>query len=143
MTFDNLFNLFLRWGRVIRPSDYLVFKSYLKEMLKRKSVMIIKENESIKGIAIFFLSNDYERFLFKPLWDIPEGDDPNGKYIIIDKMACQSWDLSMRRLLQEVIEENFNVLEGHYYHAPLGPHVTINRRRPLNVQRSDLIGCGV
>lgn len=143
MNFENLFDTFLSWGRLIVPSDYTHFKSYIEEMLRRKRVMLLKEDESVKGIATFFLSDDYKKFLFKPLWEIPEGDSDDGKYIIIDKMACQSWNLSMRRLLQEVIEENFNVLEGHYYHAPLGPHVKIKRRRLLNVQHTDLIGSGL
>ena len=145
MTLDHLANLFMNWGFVIDPKGYEEFSSYLKEMLRRNRVFIIWNGPLIEAVITFYLSNEYEKYLYKPLWEIPEGDDPNGNLIIIDKMICRNWKLPLRRLLQTVIEENFpNVIEGHYYHAPLGPHVKIKRRRPLNViQSRDTVGCGV
>ena len=143
MTFDNLSNIFLGWGRYIKPSQYEAFKHYFEECLKINRVMFIRnESKEVDAILTFFLTHD-ENKMYKPsLWSLIE-EDPEGDKIIIDIMLCRNWNLPIRRILQDAIEENFNVLEGHYYHAPYGPHVKIKRRRPLNVQRSNLVGCGV
>lgn len=143
MTFDNLSNIFLSWGRYIDPHQYEAFKHYFEECLKINRVMFIRnENSDVDAILTFFLTND-ENKMYKPsLWSLIE-DNPEGNKIIIDIMLCRNWNLPIRRILQDVIEQNFNVKEGHYYHAPYGPHVKIKRRRPLNVQRSNIVGCGV
>jgi hypothetical protein len=105
-------------------------------------MFIRNENSDVDAILTFFLTND-ENKMYKPsLWSLIE-DNPEGNKIIIDIMLCRNWNLPIRRILQDVIEQNFNVKEGHYYHAPYGPHVKIKRRRPLNVQRSNIVGCGV
>jgi len=142
MTFDLLAKVFNSWDYQINPEEYDNFKAYFEEMLRRKRVMIIKEDYFVKAVLTYFLTDNWEEHLHKGLWEI-KPDNPDGKQIFIDKMICQNWKLPIRRLLQEAIETNFNVLEGHYYHAPLGPHVKIKRRRPLNVQSRNTVGCGV
>ena len=144
MTFDNLCLTFFSWGKKLNPEEYENFRTYFQKCLMINRVILIKnESGDIDAVMTFFLTCD-ENKMYKPsLWSLIE-EDAEGDKIIIDLMLCRNWKLlSIRNILQEFLENNFNVLEGHYYHAPYGPHVKIKRRRPLNVQRSDLVRCGV
>lgn len=142
MTFDQLTKVFIPWGFLVNQNEYSKFESYFMEMLKRNRVMLIRDKNELVAILTYFLTDNWKEYLWKGLWEVKD-DNPEGSQIFIDKMVCKNWNIPMRHLLQEAIETNFNVLEGHYYHAPLGPHVRIKRRKPLNVQSRNLVGCGV
>lgn len=139
MTFQDIDRLLFSWGYFLNRAEYQNFKEYLEEMLRRKRVMFIWDNNTIQAVITFFLTDNWETFLHKGLWEIRD-DNPEGCQIFIDKMICKQWTLKLRRALQEAIELNFNVSEGHYYHAPLGPHVTI-KRRSKHHEHTNLIGC--
>ena len=97
-------------------------------MMKKNRVMLIDGPKGIEAIIMFHLTNSFEKLYKKGLWDIPE-DEPDGSQIYIDKMICRKWSFSLRRKIQDTIEDYFpNVLEGYYHRAPYDRCVKIYKR---------------
>lgn len=128
MTFVHLANLMQNWGWEVKPEYYAEFDCYLKEMLRRKRVMVITGNDLIEAVIFFFFVDDYESFYKKGTYETPE-DSIYGKQIYIDKMICRKWTLGLSRKIKETVEVQFPwVEEGYYHRAPKDRCVRIKRR---------------
>ena len=129
MTTEQLSNLFLRWGWYIFPDQQENFKKFFREMLRRDRVMVITNDGNVEAVIFYFLTNDYKKLYKKGLWDTPE-DEPKGSQIYIDKMICREWTHTLRRQIQDVIENHFpNVEEGYYHREPFDRLTKIKARR--------------
>lgn len=128
MRFHELAEYFYNWGWQIKHDHYVAFSDYVKEMLKRKRVMIIQNGDKVTGILFFFLTNDFDLLYKKPTWGIVE-DDPLGTQFYVDKMVCQKFSKVLRKEIQEAIENQFpQVVLGVYHRAPKDRCVKIYRR---------------
>ena len=129
MRFAHIAMLCESWGWRIKPQEYLGFKEYFERMLGRERVMIMMNDGFPCAILTFFLTNDYESLYKKSEWATPI-DDETGSQIYVDKMVSSGWTPTLRRKVQETIEERFpNVMEGYYHRAPYDRCVKIYRRR--------------
>lgn len=128
MRFRQLSDLFYGWGWEIKHEHYVAFCDYLKEMLKRKRVMVIYNGEFIDAVIMFYLTHDYTKLYKKGTWEIAH-DDENGSQIYIDKMVCNKYTKELRVALQSAIEDNFpQVTMGVYHRAPKDKCFKISRR---------------
>lgn len=134
MNFNSLCNAFLDWGFYLPPAHYVGFKKYIETMVHRNRLIAIEDENGLCAIITFFLTNDYETFYKKGLWDTPLDDD-NGTQIYVDKMVCSKYSKDLRNALKETIEELFPLVEiGVYHRAPKDRCVKIYRRRTHAVQ---------
>ena len=133
MTFENLANIFLQWGYIVKPAHYERFEHYLNEMLNRHRVLFIfDEKDTIEAVIIFFLTDDYEKLYKKQTWEVPQKSLENemGKQIYIDKMVCRKWHASLRRDIRAIFQDKFpHAEECHWHRAPNDRHVILFRRR--------------
>ncbi len=127
MTFENLLNRFLTWGKSLNPAHEKQFRSYFSTMLKRKRVLIIEQNDSIECIICFFLVNDVKDYINRPMWSTPE-DIEDGHIVFVDKMVANHWTPSIRRLVQSTFESEFpKITEAFWLREPLNRSVIIYR----------------
>ena len=63
-------------------------EEYIKEMHERDRVVIFaNNNRNIKGLVTFFITDDISKFnRDSNVWDIPSGENLNGKYIYLDRL---------------------------------------------------------
>ena len=131
MTFDNLVNIMYSWGHALKPYHYFGFRSYFNQMLDSKQVAFIQGESGPICILFFSIVDDCTDIHKKAEWDLPRNNILGNK-IYVDKMICQSWTPSLRRTVQDWIEETFpQVDEGYYHKAPRDKCVKIYRRRRL------------
>lgn len=127
-------NLMYKWGWVIRHEHYIAFCDYLKEMVKRNRVFIVKDEEEIIALCFYFLTDDFNEVYKKGTWDVIE-DDPSGHQIYIDKLVCRTWTRKVRESVQEAIQTRFpQVAEGYYHRAPKDRCVKILRGDKYELQ---------
>lgn len=127
MKFYQIARLFYEWGWEIKHEHYVAFSDYMKEMVKRKRVMMIYENDEPIAVILYFLTDDYKKLIeHKRTWDIVE-DNPDGHQIYIDKMICKSFSRQLVREIKLVVEKEFpNVIMGVYHRAPNNKCVKIH-----------------
>ncbi len=128
MKTSHIAKLFYDWGWQIKHDEYVNFVDYLKEMLKRNRVMVVKDGENIEAILFYFLTENPEKFLKKGRWSILN-DDQEASKIYIDKMVCKKTNRQMVRKIQDAIESQFpNVNVGVWHRAPFDKCVQVYRR---------------
>ena len=129
MTYEHLCNLFYNWGYYVKPQAYNEFKSYLLEMMKRKRVMVVMDDDLIVAILCFFITNDYSKLYKKGMFEVAS-EDEYGSQMYIDKMVCKRWTKQIRELMQDAIEYEFPQVDEVYYHrAPKDRCVRLLTRR--------------
>lgn len=128
MTFENLLLQFILWGKIVKPKEIGNYRNYLSQMLKRNRVIIISQNDEIKAILCFFLAHSAKEFDNRPLWSCPP-DSEDGNIFFVDKMIAETWNPSIRRYLQNEIENRFpQVTEAFWLREPKNRNVIIKRR---------------
>ena len=126
--FGHLSRLFYDWGWEIRVEQYVPFCDYLKEMLKRNRVMVIKNDEEIEAVIMFYITEDYTKIYKKATWDIVN-DNIEGHQVYIDKLVCKKFTRPMRESIEAAITDRFpNITEAIYHRAPKDRCVKIKRR---------------
>ena len=136
MRFGQLAKIFQEWGWEIKHEHYVAFSDYLKEMLKRRRVIVIMRDNNIEAIFTYYLTDDFNKIYKKRTWDVVD-DDQNGHQIYIDKMIAKNVNIRTIRTIQDFIEENFpNVDIGIYHRAPFDKCVRIHRRKIHELQNS-------
>lgn len=134
MRFQQLARIFQEWGWDIKHEHYVAFSDYLKEMLKRKRVMVMMDGENIIAILTYYLTDDFNKIYKKRCWDVVD-DNEEGKQIYIDKMIAKKINRETIRTIQNFIEENFpNVDVGIYHREPYDKCVRIYRREIHELQ---------
>ena len=129
MTFDDLYWTFCSWGFAIKPEYYQRFKVYFEEMLRRKRVLIISEGNQFQAVIMFFITRNHETLANKPEFSIPY-DDENGTEIYIDKMIAKSFNLKLKRIVQDTFESLYpNVQIGFWHREPNNRCVVTYKRR--------------
>lgn len=129
MTFDNVLTQIILWGNIVKPNQIANFRRYLAEMLRRRRVIVISENDNIKALICFFLTDSVSKFNNRPLWSCPP-DTNNGNIFFVDKMIAEHWTPSLRRYLRDEVELRFpQVTEAYWLREPNNRSVIINRRR--------------
>lgn len=132
MKFHQLSQLFYNWGWQIKHEHYVFFSDYLKAMLKKNRVMVVKNGEEIEAVIMYYLTNDYKTLYKKGNWEVVE-DESDGKQIYIDKMVCKKFTKELRVRLAEAIEEKFPQVElGVYHRAPFDRCIKIRRKHELH-----------
>lgn len=128
MKFEDLIQIFRSWGHETKPEHYDGFKKYLCEALERNRLITVRFDDEVEVLLVFLLTDDYKTIYKKSMWELPI-DNPSGRQIYIDKMICKNWTPSIRRSVQQFIEDAFpNVMEGYYHRAPFDRCVKIYRR---------------
>ena len=129
MKFDDLYWTFCSWGFPIKPEYYQRFKVYFEEMLRRKRVLMISNDDGLQAVITFFITRDHETLSNKPEFSIPY-DDENGTEIYIDKMVAKSFSLNLKRIVQETFESLYpNVQIGFWHRGPNNKCVVTYKRR--------------
>ena len=127
-TFEAI-ELMRSWGHSLKPEHVPSFNIYFHHMKRIGRVGVIEDNGVSEAIFFFYLTCNYKDLYKKSTWYVAQ-DDVYGNQVYIDKMICRSWNLSIRRKIQDWIEERFpNVTEGYYHRAPYDRCVKIYRRR--------------
>jgi len=122
-------NLLYKWGMVIAHQHYIPFCDYLKEMVRRERVFIIKEGDEIIALCFYFLTDDFNLVYKKGTWDLVI-DNPEGHQIYIDKLFSSKWTKKVREAVKDAIEEKFpHIEEGIYHREPKDRCVRIRTRR--------------
>lgn len=128
MRIRDLITLIFNWGWRIRPDQEEAFESYLISMLEKNRVMFVTYEGSLEAVIFYFLTDDYKSLYKKDTWEVVK-DNPFGSQIYIDKMISRNTTLSLRRRIQDAIEETFpNVMEGYYHRSPKDRCVKIYKR---------------
>ena len=135
MKFEHLANLFMNWGWIVEPADYEGFKNYLSTMLKRRHVVVIWNGPLIEAVMTYIITDDYHKFLGKPIWSTPE-DEPYGLQVYIDKIVCRRFTRELWRKIRDFMEDNFQGQEEAVYHRPFDNRTIIIKRRNKNVNLS-------
>ena len=118
MRFHHLAKLFYDWGWSIPVEQYVPFSDYVKEMIKRERVVIIKEGEEILGILFFFITDDHNTIYKKSLWACPK-DQEVGREIYVDKLVCKKITPTLWKKIQATFEEAYpDVVYGIYHRSP-------------------------
>ena len=63
-------------------------QEYIQEMHNKDRVIIFADDDNnIKALITFFITNDINKFRrSSELWNIPNGEDSDGRYIYIDRL---------------------------------------------------------
>ena len=131
MTYDKLLDVFSSWGLKLPTEHYWDFKQYCQNMLKRNRMMVVVNDGQVLAVLFFFITNDYNRIYRKGEFEYPM-DNPYGFQVYVDKMLCKNWNYTIRKIVQQRIEESFpHVKEAVYHRAPNDRCVKIYRRRQL------------
>ena len=135
MNFFNLATHFMTWGKMIEPRNYLKFKAYFSEMLKRNRVMVVTGDNGIECLICYFLTDELDTFINRPMWSCPK-DNEQGHIFFIDKMVAHKWTPSLRKLVQKQVEEKFpHVNRGFWLREPFNRSVIISKRGLHELQR--------
>ena len=106
MKFFHLAQLFMYWGKYIKPSELANFRGYLSKMLSRNRVMAIFDGPNIQCVLFYFITDELDSFIGKKNWSVPT-DNENGHILFIDKLISKSWKPSIRRSLKLEIKSKF------------------------------------
>lgn len=129
MNFHNIAQQFLIWGHQIKTDQIVNFKNYLSEMLRRNRVITVVGDKGMECIICYFLTNDVNKFINRPMWSTPK-DDQNGTIMFVDKMVSGKWTPHLRRIIQEEIQSKYPKVEGAIWlREPNNRNVIIRRRR--------------
>lgn len=80
-------------------------EEYFNEMFIRdRLVTFIDDSNKLRALITFFITNNIDNFnRHKELWNIPNNEDLDGKYIIIDRLITDRKSnirLNMRELIK-------------------------------------------
>lgn len=129
MRFAQLSRLFYDWGWQIKVEHYVAFSDYLKEMLKRERVLVVKNGEDIEAIVMFYITDDWDKVTKRRDWEVAQ-DDPNGHLFYIDKIVCKKFTKELHLAINDAVLERFpQIEEAMYMRAPRDRRVTIKIRR--------------
>ena len=129
MKFNDLYWIFCSWGFAIKPEYYQRFKVYFEEMVKRRRVLVIGDEDGLQAVITFFITRDHGTLANKPEFSIPY-DDVNGTEVYIDKMIAKKFSLKLKRIVQESFEKLYpNVQIGFWHREPNNRCVVIYKRR--------------
>jgi len=83
-------------------------------------------------VLVFSITDDYLQFINKDLWRY-KFHDPEGKYLVIEKMVCSRWTKSLRKSVEEALQNNFPHFEYAIWVRDKNYKETV-----LKVRRKDL-----
>ena len=136
MKASQMAQLVYRLGWVINHTHYVQFCDYLREMVARQRVFIIKENDEVIALCFYFITDDYNKVYKKDTWALVN-DNQLGHQIYIDKLICSKWTKEVRVAVQDAIEEKYPHIEvGIYHRAPKDRCVKILNRRNRELQNT-------
>ena len=124
----NLAQLFMYWGKYIKPEHMENFRSYFSKMLARNRVIAVLNGTDLECIICFFLTDEMDTFINRPTWSTPI-DNEHGHIIFIDKMVARKWTPELRRTVYDQIESKFpQVDKAIWLREPFNRSVIINKR---------------
>lgn len=102
-------------GYAVKPQYEERLAVYLNEMIERERAVVVQSEDGIEAIITFFITEDHEKLANKPEFSIPN-DNPYGHEIYIDKMIAHRWDRRMRKIVVELMEDQFPQARVAFWH---------------------------
>ena len=128
MKFFHLAQLFMYWGKYIKPSELSNFRNYLSTMLSRNRVLTVFNGTNLECVLCYFLTDELDTFINRPMWSTPSDND-NGHIFFVDKMVARKWTPTLRKLVELEVEQKFpKVDKGFWLREPFNRSVIIKKR---------------
>ena len=128
MTFFHLAQIFMYWGKRIKPSELPSFRRYLSVMLSRNRVLTVFNGINLECVLFYFLTDELDSFINRPMWSTPN-DSEEGHIFFVDKMVSKHWTPSLRKLVQQEVESKFHKVDrAIWLREPNNRSVIIKKR---------------
>lgn len=83
---------------------------YIKLMhLRDRCVVFTDEDNKIRALATFVITNEPNNIIRNNIWDIPRNDNPEGKYVCVDRIISDR-----KQSIKEGMMNLTNYFNNHY-----------------------------
>jgi len=106
---------------------------YVEKMIFDKRVIYISEDDRLKSMVFYSITDYPENFLKKKTWDYLE-HNPRGRTVYIEKAVSDIWNKKIRKIMEEKMLEFYPQLTKAKWHrwAKWGDRqVTIRRKKDV------------
>lgn len=110
-----IIDFFADCGANFKEEDLSGVHDYLTKMLDDHRVLAIFDGHEVIAIVTFSICSDYKKYYSKGVWEYME-HDPYGCTLYIEKLVSKTWNLELRRLMQDLFLEKYPFLTRGIWH---------------------------